>query len=92
MHHTRKTEDKTLVTINSHQSPEGPVAWYGAHPCSEQRWNISDGLFTGRATIFHGVDEHPGWAHTVNYQNRINIYQLQIDKAPQISIFPTGSG
>ncbi len=57
------------------------MAWYEAHLCSEQGWNILGGLFPGGSTIFHGVNEHLGWAHTVNYQDKIDTYQLQTDKA-----------
>ena len=81
VHHSKTTEGKTLLAINSHQPLEGPVAWYEAHLCSEQGWNILGGLFPGGTTIFHGVNEHLGWAHTVNYQDKIDIYQLQTDKA-----------
>ena len=81
VHHAKTTEGKTLLAINSHQPLEGPVAWYEAHLCSEQGWNILGGLFPGGSTIFHGVNEHLGWAHTVNYQDKIDTYQLQTDKA-----------
>ena len=81
IHHSKTTEGKTLLAINSHQPLEGPVAWYEAHLCSEQGWNILGGLFPGGSTIFHGVNEHLGWAHTVNYQDKIDTYQLQTDKA-----------
>ncbi len=79
VHHSKTTEGKTLLAINSHQPLEGPVAWYEAHLCSEQGWNILGGLFPGGTTIFHGVNEHLGWAHTVNYQDKIDVYQLQTD-------------
>ena len=81
VHPAKTTEGKTLLAINSHQPLEGPVAWYEAHLCSEQGWNILGGLFPGGSTIFHGVNEHLGWAHTVNYQDKIDTYQLQTDKA-----------
>ena len=81
VHHTKTTEGKTLLAINSHQPLEGPVAWYEAHLCSEQGWNILGGLFPGGATVFHGVNEHLGWAHTVNYQDKIDTYKLQTDEA-----------
>lgn len=81
VHHTKTTEGQTMLAINSHQPLEGPVAWYEAHLCSEAGWNALGGLFPGGATIFHGVNEHLGWAHTVNYQDKIDTYQLQTDKA-----------
>ncbi|GAB3641127.1 penicillin acylase family protein [Spirosoma arcticum] len=81
VHHSKTTEGKTLLAVNSHQPLEGPVAWYEAHLCSEQGWNMLGGLFPGGVTLFHGVNEHLGWAHTVNYQDKIDTYQLQTDKA-----------
>lgn len=81
IHPAKTTEGQALLAINSHQPLEGPVAWYEAHLCSEQGWNIIGGLFPGGVTIFHGVNEHLGWAHTVNYQDKIDTYQLQTDKA-----------
>ncbi|HLL93924.1 MAG TPA: penicillin acylase family protein, partial [Spirosoma sp.] len=45
VHPAKTTEGKTLLAINSHQPLEGPVAWYEAHLCSEQGWNILGGLF-----------------------------------------------
>ncbi len=81
LHRSRTVEDETFLAINSHQPLEGPVAWYEAHLCSEQGWNILGGLFPGGATVFHGVNEHLGWAHTVNYQDKIDTYQLQTDVA-----------
>ena len=80
IHHNKTTDGQTMLAINSHQPLEGPVAWYEAHLCSEQGWNALGSLFPGGATIFHGVNEHLGWAHTVNYQDKIDIYQLQTDK------------
>ena len=81
IHPGKTTGGEALLAINSHQPLEGPVAWYEAHLCSEQGWNIIGGLFPGGVTIFHGVNEHLGWAHTVNYQDKIDTYQLQTDKA-----------
>ena len=80
-HRDRTTDSTTDLAINSHQPLEGPVAWYEAHLCSEQGWNILGGLFPGGTTVFHGANEHLGWAHTVNYQDKIDTYQLQTDKA-----------
>ena len=81
IHRDKTTDGQTMLAINSHQPLEGPVAWYEAHLCSEEGWNALGSLFPGGTTIFHGVNEHLGWAHTVNYQDKIDIFQLQTDKA-----------
>lgn len=76
----RTTDGQTYLAINSHQPLEGPVAWYEAHLCSEQGWNMLGGLFPGGPVVFHGTNENLGWAHTVNYQDKIDVYQLEINK------------
>ncbi len=74
-----KTEDgKTYLLVNSHQPIEGRFAWYEAHLCSEEGWNIIGGLFPGGATIFVGSNEYLGWAHTTNYHTTGDIYKLKV--------------
>ena len=75
----KTTDDYTYLAINSHQPLEGPVSWYEAHLCSEEGWNILGGLFPGGATVFHGVNENLGWAHTVNYPDKVDVYKLKMD-------------
>ncbi|MFN8347301.1 MAG: penicillin acylase family protein [Spirosomataceae bacterium] len=79
VHKSKTTDGQTYLAINSHQPLEGPVAWYEAHLCSEEGWNILGGLFPAGATVFHGVNEHLGWAHTVNGQDKIDVYQLEMN-------------
>ena len=75
-----KTTDKfTYLAINSHQPLEGPVAWYEAHLKSDEGWNMMGGLFPGAPVIFHGTNEHLGWAHTVNYPDKIDVYELTLN-------------
>jgi acyl-homoserine-lactone acylase len=81
IHKSKTTDGQAYLAINSHQPLEGPVAWYEAHLCSEEGWNILGGLFPAGATVFHGVNEHLGWAHTVNGQDKIDVYQLEINPA-----------
>ncbi len=76
---SKTTDGKVYLNINSHQPLEGPVAWYEAHLCSEQGWNALGGLFPGGSTIFHGVNENLGWAHTVNFHDKMDIFQLEIN-------------
>ncbi|MFM6976704.1 MAG: acylase [Sphingobacteriaceae bacterium] len=75
-----KTADGSVfLDINAHQPLEGPVAFYEAHLCSEEGWNILGALFPGAPTILHGVNENLGWAHTVNYPDKLDTYQLEIN-------------
>ncbi|HMU47693.1 MAG TPA: penicillin acylase family protein [Chitinophagaceae bacterium] len=75
---SRKTSTgETFLAINAHQPNTGPVAFYEAHLQSEQGWNMLGGLFPGGCLIFHGTNENLGWAHTINYQDKIDIYQLE---------------
>ncbi|MCU0469004.1 MAG: penicillin acylase family protein [Arcicella sp.] len=79
---SNKTVDgQTYLNINSHQPLEGPASWYEAHLCSEDGWNALGGLFPGAATILHGTNERLGWAHTVNYHDKLDVYQLEINPA-----------
>ncbi|CAN5612539.1 acylase [soil metagenome] len=73
------SDGDTYLAINSHQPLEGPVAWYEAHLCSEEGWNILGALFPGSPTILHGCNEYLGWAHTVNYPDKLDVYELEIN-------------
>ena len=79
MNSAKTTTGESFLAINAHQPQEGPVAFYEAHLQSEQGWNMLGGLFPGGCLIFHGTNENLGWAHTVNYQDKIDIYQLEIN-------------
>ena len=46
---------------------------------SEEGWNAMGGLFPGGPVIFHGTNEHLGWAHTVNHPDKIDIFELEMD-------------
>lgn len=75
-----KTKDGSVyLDINSHQPLEGPLSWYEIHLCSEEGWNIMGGTFHGGVTVFHGVNEYLGWAHTVNNFDGVDVFQLQPD-------------
>jgi len=81
MNSNKTTTGESFLAINAHQPQEGPVAFYEAHLQSEQGWNMLGGLFPGGCLIFHGTNENLGWAHTVNYQDKIDVYQLEINPA-----------
>ncbi len=72
----KTTDDYTYLAINSHQPLEGWYSWYEAHLVSEEGLNILGGTFPGGSCIFHGVNEHLGWAHTVNHADFSDVYQL----------------
>lgn len=76
---SKTTTGESFLAINAHQPNTGPVAFYEAHLQSEQGWNMLGGLFPGGCLIFHGTNENLGWAHTVNYQDKIDIFQLEIN-------------
>jgi len=79
---SRKTSTgESFLAINAHQPNTGPVAFYEAHLQSEQGWNMLGGLFPGGCLIFHGTNENLGWAHTVNFQDKIDVYQLEMNPA-----------
>ena len=80
-HPSRTTADEAYLAINAHQPVEGPTAFYEAHLQSEEGWNMLGGLFPGGCLIFHGTNENLGWAHTVNNQDKIDVFQLQMNPA-----------
>ncbi|HXB10114.1 MAG TPA: penicillin acylase family protein [Puia sp.] len=80
-HPSRTTTGEAYLAINAHQPIEGPTAFYEAHLCSDQGWNMLGGVFPGGCLIFHGTNENLGWAHTVNYQDKVDVFQLQMNPA-----------
>jgi acyl-homoserine-lactone acylase len=72
-------DDKVYLNINPHQPLEGPQSWYEAHLVSEQGWNCLGALFPGGASVFLGSNENLGWAHTVNYHDKMDVFQLEIN-------------
>ena len=81
VHSSKSTTGENMLVINAHQPIEGATAFYEAHLQSEEGWNILGGLFPGGPLIFHGTTPNLAWAHTVNLQDKIDIYQLETDKA-----------
>lgn len=82
---SRKTTDGDVyLDINAHQPLEGPVAFYEAHLCSEEGWNILGANFPGAPCILHGANEYLGWAHTVNAPDKLDVYQLEINPANKL--------
>ena len=80
-HPSKTTTGEAFLAINAHQPLEGPTAFYEAHLQSEDGWNMLGGLFPGGCVIFHGTNENLGWAHTVNYQDKIDVFQLEMNPA-----------
>ena len=79
VHSTKTITGEAFLLINAHQPNTGPQAFYEAHLCSEEGLNILGGLLAGGPCILHGVNENLGWAHTVNYCDRLDEYQLEMN-------------
>ena len=79
VHPSKTSSGEAFLAINAHQPLEGPVAFYEAHLISEEGLNILGGLFPGAPCILHGVNENLGWAHTVNYFDKTDVYQLHMN-------------
>jgi acyl-homoserine-lactone acylase len=75
---TKTTSGESFLAVNSHQPFEGPASWYEVHLNSEEGLNMLGSLFPASPTIFHGVNENLGWAHTVNHPDKIDVYQLRM--------------
>jgi acyl-homoserine-lactone acylase len=80
-HPSKTTNGEAFLAINAHQPLEGPTAFYEAHVQSDQGWNMLGGLLAGGCVILHGTNENLGWAHTVNYPDKIDIFQLEMNPA-----------
>jgi len=74
----KTTTGETFLLVNSHQPMEGIFSWYEAHLCSEEGWNMLGATFPGGVTLFHGTNEHLGWAHTVNHPDLTDVYRLEM--------------
>lgn len=72
------SDGQTYLAINSHQPLEGWYSWYEAHLISDEGQNILGGTFPGGTTIFHGVNENLGWAHTVNAADFSDVFKLKM--------------
>lgn len=79
VHPSKTSTGEAFLAINAHQPNEGPEAFYEAHVNSEEGWNALGGLLAGGPAILHGVNEHLGWAHTVNLCDRVDVFQLQMN-------------
>ncbi len=75
----KTTSGNAFLLINAHQPNTGPQAFYEAHICSEEGLNVMGGLLAGGPCILHGVNENLGWAHTVNYCDRLDEFQLEMN-------------
>ncbi len=79
IHSSKTTTGESFLLINAHQPNSGPQSFYEAHICSEEGLNILGGLLAGGPCILHGVNENLGWAHTVNYCDRLDEFQLEMN-------------
>jgi acyl-homoserine-lactone acylase len=81
VHPSKTTTGESFLLINAHQPNTGSQAFYEAHLCSEEGLNVLGGLLAGGPCILHGVNENLGWAHTVNFCDRADVFQLEINPA-----------
>jgi acyl-homoserine-lactone acylase len=79
VHPGKTTTGEAYLVVNAHQPNTGPQSFYEAHVCSEEGWNALGGLLAGGTSVLHGVNENLGWAHTVNYCDRTDIFQLEMN-------------
>jgi acyl-homoserine-lactone acylase len=76
---SKTTTGEPFLLINAHQPNTGPQSFYEAHLCSQEGLNITGGLLAGGPCILHGVNENLGWAHTVNFCDRLDEFQLEMN-------------
>ena len=80
VHPSKTTTGDAFLLVNAHQPNTGSQAFYEAHLNSEEGLNVHGGLLAGGLCILHGVNEHLGWAHTVNYCDRVDVFQLEMNR------------
>lgn len=78
-------DGNTMLAINSHQPLQGPYSWYEVHLRSDEGWHILGGTFPGGVTIFHGVNPHLGWAHTVSLSDLCDTYELEMHPTEKLT-------
>lgn len=77
--HSSKTVDgQNYIAINSHQPLEGIFSWYEAHLVSDEGLNMLGSSLLGAITLNQGVNENIAWAHTLNFNDFFDIYQLKM--------------
>jgi acyl-homoserine-lactone acylase len=81
IHSSKTTTGENYLLINAHQPNTGPQAFYEAHINSEEGLNVAGGLLAGGPCILHGANENLGWAHTVNFCDRVDEFQLEMNPA-----------
>ncbi len=84
IHGSKSETGENMLVVNAHQPNTGPQAFYEAHVNSEEGWNALGGLLAGGPCILHGVNEHLGWAHTVNYVDRLDVYKLTMHPTEEL--------
>lgn len=78
---TKSADGKTYLVVNPHNSYEGRYSWYEAHTKSEEGTDMNGALFAGGVTVFLGFNENLSWAHTFNYHDLVDVYELETNKA-----------
>lgn len=78
--HSSKTVDgQNYIAINSHQPLDGIFSWYEAHLVSNEGMNMLGSSLLGAVTLNQGVNENLAWAHTLNFNDFFDIYQLKMN-------------
>ena len=71
-------KNETYLAINTHQPLDGPTSWYEAHLISEEGTNIIGATFAGAPTLLIGANQNLAWAHTVNYPDKADVFELEM--------------
>ena len=82
--------NETYLAINTHQPLDGPTSWYEAHLISEEGTNIIGATFAGAPCLLIGANENLGWAHTVNYPDKADIFELEMHPTKKLTYIVDG--
>ena len=87
----RMKDGKNLLISNVHQPMEGPWAFYEAHVCSDEGWNVMGVTFFPGITPLWGTNPNLAWTPTNNYANFADTYQLELNPDDKMQYLMDGS-
>jgi acyl-homoserine-lactone acylase len=76
---SRTKSGNAILMNNPHQPWSEQANYYEAHITVPGKYNFYGSTFVGGPILTTGFNAHLGWAHTVNYPDLEEIYELTLD-------------
>jgi len=88
----RTKHGHAMLLNNPHQPWSAQARYYEAHITVPGRYNFYGSTFIGGHVLTTGFNQYLGWAHTVNYPDLEEFYEVRLDPAqPDHYLFDGGS-